>query len=96
MQALTNWGFRNKAAMTLFIIITLLIGIISYFRLPMEFLPEADNPQVTVVTLGQGYDAGSMTYEHYRARGTGRHIHFRKDIHPVHDRGGIFPGYHQL
>ncbi|KHE67235.1 efflux RND transporter permease subunit, partial [Halobacillus sp. BBL2006] len=29
--------------------------------LPMEFLPEADNPQVTVVTLGQGYDAGSMT-----------------------------------
>ncbi|MBW3111674.1 efflux RND transporter permease subunit [Bacillus sp. MCCB 382] len=61
MQALTNWVFRNKAAMTLFIIITLLIGIISYFRLPMEFLPEADNPQVTVVTLGQGYDAGSMT-----------------------------------
>ncbi|MCR8848479.1 efflux RND transporter permease subunit [Rossellomorea sp. SC111] len=61
MQALTNWVFRNKAAMTLFIIITLLLGIISYFRLPMEFLPEADNPQVTVVTLGQGYDAGSMT-----------------------------------
>ncbi|MBN8191812.1 efflux RND transporter permease subunit [Bacillus sp. NTK074B] len=61
MQAITNWVFRNKAAMTLFIIITLLIGIISYFRLPMEFLPEADNPQVTVVTLGQGYDAGSMT-----------------------------------
>ncbi|MDX8342194.1 efflux RND transporter permease subunit [Rossellomorea sp. YZS02] len=61
MQTLTNWVFRNKAAMTLFIIITLLIGIISYFRLPMEFLPEADNPQVTVVTLGQGYDAGSMT-----------------------------------
>lgn len=61
MQALINWGFRNKAAMGLFVIITLLIGIISYFRLPMEFLPEADNPQVTVVTLGQGYDAGSMT-----------------------------------
>ncbi|UTE76663.1 efflux RND transporter permease subunit [Rossellomorea sp. KS-H15a] len=61
MQTLTNWVFRNKAAMTLFIIITLLLGIISYFRLPMEFLPEADNPQVTVVTLGQGYDAGSMT-----------------------------------
>ncbi|BCB05131.1 efflux RND transporter permease subunit [Bacillus sp. KH172YL63] len=63
MQALTNWVFRNKAAMGLFIIMTLFIGIISYFRLPMEFLPEADNPQVTVVTLGQGYDAGSMTSE---------------------------------
>ncbi|TMU85832.1 efflux RND transporter permease subunit [Bacillus sp. BHET2] len=61
MQALTNWAFRNKAAMGLFVVITLIIGIISYFRLPMEFLPEADNPQVTVVTLGQGYDASSMT-----------------------------------
>ncbi|ARI76482.1 efflux RND transporter permease subunit [Halobacillus mangrovi] len=61
MQLLTNWAFRNKAAMSLFVIITLLIGTISYFRLPMEFLPEADNPQVTVVTLGQGFDAGSMT-----------------------------------
>ncbi len=60
MQTLTNWAFRNKAAMALFVIITLIIGIISYFRLPMEFLPEADNPQVTVVTLGQGFDAGSM------------------------------------
>jgi multidrug efflux pump subunit AcrB len=61
MQALINWGFRNKAAMGLLVVITLIIGIISYFRLPMEFLPEAANPQVTVVTLSQGYDAGSMT-----------------------------------
>ncbi|WP_347551415.1 efflux RND transporter permease subunit [Pseudalkalibacillus hwajinpoensis] len=61
MQSITNWAFRNKAAMSLFIIITLLVGIVSYFLLPMEFLPEADNPQVTVVTLGQGYDASSMT-----------------------------------
>ncbi|MBH9966229.1 efflux RND transporter permease subunit [[Bacillus] enclensis] len=61
MKALINWGFRNKAAMGLLVVITLIIGIISYFRLPMEFLPEADNPQVTVVTLSQGYDAGSMT-----------------------------------
>ncbi len=60
MHFLTKWAFRNKAAMILFVIITLLVGIVSYFRLPMEFLPEADNPQVSVVTLGQGYDAGSM------------------------------------
>lgn len=61
MQAITKWAFRNKAAMGLFIVITLLVGTVSYFMLPMEFLPEADNPQVTVVTFGQGYDAGSMT-----------------------------------
>ncbi|KMM39284.1 efflux RND transporter permease subunit [Guptibacillus hwajinpoensis] len=61
MQLLTNWAFRNKTAMGLFIVITLLVGTVSYFLLPMEFLPEADNPQVTVVTLGPGNDAGSMT-----------------------------------
>lgn len=60
MHFLTNWAFRNKAAMTLFVVIILLVGVVSYFRLPMEFLPEADNPQVSIVTLGQGYDAESM------------------------------------
>ncbi|MGG1574092.1 efflux RND transporter permease subunit [Fictibacillus sp. NRS-1165] len=61
MQFITNWAFRNKAPVTLLVIIALIIGVVSYFRLPMEFLPEADNPQVSVVTLAQGYDAGSMT-----------------------------------
>ncbi len=61
MQFITKWAFRNKAPVTLLVIIALIIGTVSYFRLPMEFLPEADNPQVSVVTLGQGYDAGSMT-----------------------------------
>lgn len=61
MQFITKWAFRNKAPVTLLVIIAMIIGAVSYFRLPMEFLPEADNPQVSVVTLGQGYDAGSMT-----------------------------------
>jgi multidrug efflux pump subunit AcrB len=60
MNQFTKWAFKNKAAMTLFVIVILLIGVVSYFRLPMEFLPEADNPQVSVVTLGQGYDATTM------------------------------------
>ncbi|MFD1019508.1 efflux RND transporter permease subunit [Thalassobacillus hwangdonensis] len=61
MQQVTKWAFRNKTAMSLFIVIILLSGTVSYFRLPMEFLPEADNPQVTVITFGQGIDAESMT-----------------------------------
>lgn len=36
------------------------LGIFSYFRLPMELVPEADNPQVTVSVIGPGYDAASM------------------------------------
>lgn len=60
MNHLTKWAFNNKAAMTLFVIIILVIGVLSYFRLPMEFLPSADDPQVSIVTLGQGYDANTM------------------------------------
>ncbi|AJY78024.1 multidrug transporter AcrB [Paenibacillus beijingensis] len=36
------------------------LGVFSYFKLPMEFLPEADNPMVTVTAIGPGYDAASM------------------------------------
>jgi len=42
------------------IVLVLIVGAFSYFKLPMEFLPEADNPQVTVTAIGPGYDASSM------------------------------------
>ncbi|CAM3997320.1 efflux RND transporter permease subunit [Mesobacillus zeae] len=60
MTWLTKWSFRNKAAVSLTTVLALVIGIISYFTLPMEFLPTADNPQVTVVVLGQGMDVETM------------------------------------
>ncbi|EIT84216.1 AcrB/AcrD/AcrF family transporter [Fictibacillus macauensis ZFHKF-1] len=60
MNFLTKWAFRNKASVTLLVIISLIAGAVSYYRLPMEFLPEAANPQVSVITIGQGYDAGSL------------------------------------
>ncbi len=41
----------------------LIIGVVSYFRLPMEFLPEADNPQVTIIAMGQGTDSKTMETE---------------------------------
>ena len=41
-------------------ILILALGVISYFTLPMEFLPTADQPQVSVVVMGQGTDADSM------------------------------------
>jgi multidrug efflux pump subunit AcrB len=63
MSLLTKWAFKNKAAVTVVVILSLAMGIVSYFTLPMEFLPEADNPQVTVVTLGQGYDSKTMVDE---------------------------------
>lgn len=61
MTWFTKWSFRNKAAVSLTTILILLMGIVSYFTLPMEFLPTADNPQVTVVVLGQGTDVETMT-----------------------------------
>ncbi|ANS73326.1 multidrug transporter AcrB [Paenibacillus yonginensis] len=60
MERLTKWAFNNKAAVGLLIAMALVIGVFSYTTLPMEFMPEADNPQVTVTVLGQGQNAGTM------------------------------------
>ncbi|WP_233566737.1 efflux RND transporter permease subunit [Cohnella endophytica] len=60
MKSLINGAFRNKAAMIIIVIMVLGMGILSYTKLPREFLPEADNPQVTVSVIGPGYDASSM------------------------------------
>jgi multidrug efflux pump subunit AcrB len=60
MSKFTEWSFRNKAAVILIVIMALAMGAVSYFRLPMEFLPAADNPQVMITTIGQGNDAKTM------------------------------------
>jgi len=60
MTWLTKWAFGNKAAVGLLVVMALVVGIMSYTSLPMEFMPEADNPQVTVTVLGPGQDAHSM------------------------------------
>jgi multidrug efflux pump subunit AcrB len=60
MTLLTKWSFGNKAAIIFLVVMALTMGIVSYRSLPMEFLPAADNPQVTITVIGQGYDAKSM------------------------------------
>ncbi|SDS89175.1 hydrophobic/amphiphilic exporter-1, HAE1 family [Paenibacillaceae bacterium GAS479] len=60
MRSFIAGAFRNKAAVWLCIVLVLGMGIISYLKLPMEFMPEADNPQVTITAIGPGYDAASM------------------------------------
>ncbi|GGG89767.1 efflux RND transporter permease subunit [Paenibacillus radicis (ex Gao et al. 2016)] len=60
MSKLTDWSFRNKAAVILIVIMALAMGVVSYLRLPMEFLPAANNPQITVTAIGPGYDAKAM------------------------------------
>ncbi|APH03735.1 efflux RND transporter permease subunit [Bacillus weihaiensis] len=60
MSWLTKWSFKNKAAIILMSLIILVMGVVSYFRLPMEFLPSADQPYLSIVTIGEGMDAKSM------------------------------------
>ncbi|QWU15839.1 Multidrug efflux pump subunit AcrB [Paenibacillus sophorae] len=60
MTWLTKWAFGNKAAAGLLIVMALVVGVMSYSSLPMEFLPEADNPQVTVTAIGPGQDTHAM------------------------------------
>lgn len=63
VSIITKWAFGNKAAVSLMTILILIIGIVSYLRLPMEFLPAADNPQVTIIAMGQGTDSKTMETE---------------------------------
>ncbi|MFT8322728.1 MAG: efflux RND transporter permease subunit [Bacillus sp. (in: firmicutes)] len=60
MSWFTKWAFRNKAAVGLIAIILLITGTVSYFKLPMELLPSADQPFLSVVVLGEGMDTKSM------------------------------------
>jgi len=60
MSKLTEWAFRNRSAVVLLIIMALGLGAISYARLPMEFLPKIDQPEVAVTVLAPGYDAKSV------------------------------------
>ncbi|MFC5527895.1 efflux RND transporter permease subunit [Cohnella yongneupensis] len=60
MTWLTKWSFTNKAAVGLLIVMALVIGGISYTSLPMEFMPAADQPQITVTALGPGQDTHAM------------------------------------
>lgn len=60
MSWFTKWSFGNKAAVTLMSLLIMIMGIISYTTLPMEFLPSADNPAVSVVVIGQGVDSNTM------------------------------------
>lgn len=60
MSIFTKWSFKNRSAIGLLVLMSLIIGVISYMRLPMEFLPAADNPQVTITAIGPGFDSGSM------------------------------------
>lgn len=60
VKSFIQGAFRNKAAMIILIVMVLGLGVFSYFKLPMEFLPEADNPQITVSVIGPGYDSASM------------------------------------
>ncbi|WP_442598996.1 efflux RND transporter permease subunit [Neobacillus sp. D3-1R] len=60
MSWFTKWAFGNKVAVTIMSVLILILGVVSYFTLPMEFLPSADNPQVTVIVMGQGTDSKTM------------------------------------
>jgi HAE1 family hydrophobic/amphiphilic exporter-1 len=60
MSWFTKWSFKNKAAIAIMSMLILVMGVLSYFRLPMEFLPSADQPFISVVAMGEGLDASLM------------------------------------
>ncbi|NHM30171.1 efflux RND transporter permease subunit [Neobacillus terrae] len=60
MTWFTNWALRNKAALVFAVIASMIFGVFSYTTIPMELMPSADQPYVTVSAVGNGMDAVSM------------------------------------
>lgn len=60
MTWFTKWALRNKAALTFSIIASIIFGIFSYTTIPMELMPSANQPYVTISVVGSGIDAVSM------------------------------------
>ena len=60
MVRFTKWALKNRAAVILLVVLSLGLGTLSYFTLPKELLPAADNPMVTVIVMGQGADAKTV------------------------------------
>jgi hypothetical protein len=52
--------FRRKAAVIVLVVAALGLGVFRFSTMPTEFLPEMENPEVTVSVIGPGYDAASM------------------------------------
>ncbi|WP_316571380.1 efflux RND transporter permease subunit [Neobacillus sp. YIM B06451] len=60
MTWFTKWALRNRAAVVFSVIVSMIFGIFSYTTIPMELMPSADQPFITVSTVGNGLDAVTM------------------------------------
>ncbi len=63
MERITQWAFRNKAAVIVSVVLALVMGLVSYFSLPKEFLPAVDAPNIMVTVTAPGFDAATMADE---------------------------------
>lgn len=63
MSLLTKFSLKNRAAVVIMVLLVSILGVTSGLKLPMEFLPSLDAPQITVTAVGQGLDAETMTEE---------------------------------
>ncbi|WP_043932630.1 efflux RND transporter permease subunit [Bacillus sp. EB01] len=60
MTWFTKWALRNRAAVVFSVIVSMLFGVFSYTTIPMELMPSADQPYITVSAVGNGLDAVTM------------------------------------
>lgn len=60
MTWFTKWALRNRAAVVFSVIVSMIFGVFSYTTIPMELMPSADQPYITVSTVGNGFDAVTM------------------------------------
>lgn len=51
---ITNWSLKHSTAIFVFIFVLIVMGLVSYKRLPVESFPEIKIPLITVVTTYEG------------------------------------------
>ncbi|PGY16053.1 efflux RND transporter permease subunit [Bacillus sp. AFS031507] len=60
MTWFTKWALRNRPALVFSVIASIIFGVFSYTSIPMELMPSADQPYITISAVGNGMDAVSM------------------------------------
>ncbi|WP_307468751.1 efflux RND transporter permease subunit [Paenibacillus harenae] len=61
MELLTKWAFKNKLAIVVLVILSIILGVVSYVSIPMSYMPNAGETTISVTTISPTMDAKTIT-----------------------------------
>lgn len=60
MEVFTKWAFKNKLAIVVLVILSVILGAVSYFSIPMSYMPNAGETTISVTTITPTMDAKTI------------------------------------